>query len=393
MMDSLLVYVLLLSGIAIGWLLGFRFSRSRKKNTRPDWIPSVEYLLAEANDASLERLLNVPQLDDDAIDLFLKLGRTLREKGEADRAVHLHQTLFARTGLPKNKQMILELELAIDYSYAGLLDRAERLFLELLNTRRGRIFEQSSLYLIELYEEEGEWGKILQLHQDKKIASAPEFETRIAQAACELAELATESGDYYETQKLCRQALKIDSRCARAYVVQGDMAYSQNESREAIRCYLRAVEVDSQSIVVVLDKMTQSFRAVGDNSGLLTYLDKHWKSSHYVPALMAKTEVLSQQNSAEEAITILLQELSVTPSNQGFFALVELSVKHRLQLDKSQLLVLYDILRRIVEHEPKFICRACGFKAKEFHWRCPSCKDWSTVESFMPQLTSENIEL
>ena len=89
----------------------------------------------------------------------------------------------------------------------------------------------------------------------------------------------------------------------------------------------------------------------------------------------------------------MLQELAEAPSNQGFFALVELVVKYRLQLDKSQLLVLYDILRRIVEHEPKFICGACGFKAKEFHWRCPSCKDWSTLQSYMPQLTPGNLEL
>ncbi len=80
MMDSALVYVLLLLGVAIGWTLGYRFARQVKKDSPPDWIPSVEFLLAEANDASLERLLNIPQLDDDAIDLFLKLGRSLREK-------------------------------------------------------------------------------------------------------------------------------------------------------------------------------------------------------------------------------------------------------------------------------------------------------------------------
>ena len=48
MMDNLLVYVLLLSGIAIGWLLGYRFAKGGKKAKAPDWIPSVEFLLAEA---------------------------------------------------------------------------------------------------------------------------------------------------------------------------------------------------------------------------------------------------------------------------------------------------------------------------------------------------------
>ena len=392
MMDSALVYVLLLLGVAIGWTLGFRFARQGKKKSSPDWIPSVEFLLAEANDASLERLLNVPDLDDDAIDLFLKLGRTLREKGEADRAIHLHQSLFARTGLPRSTQMLLELELAIDYSYAGLLDRAERLFLRLLDAR-GHIHEQASHYLIELYEEEGEWRRILDLHRNKKLAGGAETERRIAQAACELAEQAAEKGDYLETQQLCRQALRVDSRCARAYVVQGNLAHSQQEPREAIRCYLRAVELDEQVIVVVLERMEACFQAVGDAAGLLQHLTKQWQLTQYVPALVARTECLATNQGIEQALTSLLSELAAQPSNQGFFALVELVVRHRQQLDKSQLLVLYDILRRIVESEPKFVCRNCGFRAKEFHWRCPSCKDWSTIHSFVPQPPKAKLDL
>ncbi|MCD8523214.1 MAG: hypothetical protein LRY66_13405 [Saccharospirillaceae bacterium] len=392
MMDSALVYVLLLLGIAIGWTLGYRFARQVKKETPPDWIPSVEFLLAEANDASLERLLNIPQLDDDAIDLFLKLGRSLREKGEADRAIHLHQALFARTDLSRNTQMLLELELAVDYSYAGLLDRAERLFVELLGAR-GRVQEQASRYLVELYEEEGEWQRIFDLYREKKLAGNALLNRRVAHAVCELAEKASARGDYLETQQFCRQALKIDHRCARAFVVQGDLAYGQKEPREAIRCYLKAVDVDTQAIVMVLERMVESFRDVHDGSGLVTHLTKQWQGSQYVPALVAKAECEVEVHGIKQAMTTLLSELAAQPSNLGFFALVELVVRHKQQLDKSQLLLVYDILRRIVENEPKFVCKNCGFKAKEFHWRCPSCKDWSTINSFVPQLPKAKLDL
>lgn len=392
MMDSALVYVLLLAGVAIGWTLGFRFARQVKTDASPDWIPSVEFLLAEANDASLERLLNVPQIDDDSIDLFLKLGRTLREKGEVERAIHLHQSLFARTGLPRQTQVQLELELAVDYYFAGLLDRAERLFSELLEAK-GRVQESASRYLVELYEEEGEWLKILELHKGRKLASAAGLSKRVAHAACELAEGAVSAADYLEAQQFCRLALKIDAGCARAYVVQGDLAYGHKEYHEAIRCYLRAAETDPHSIVVVLESMTHCFRELGDIKGLISYLDKHWQSSRYVPALVEKTACAADQDGAEKAADYLLKELSTSPSNQGFFALVELVVRHRLQLDKSQLLVLYGILRQIVEGEPKFICKTCGFKAKEYHWRCPSCKDWSAVIPFTPQLSNTKLDL
>lgn len=392
MTDSALLYVLLLGGIAIGWTLGFRFARQVKKEAHPNWVPSVEFLLAEANDAALERLLNVPQLDDDALDLFLKLGRSLREKGEADRAIHLHQALFARTDLTRNTQQIVELELAIDYSRAGLLDRAERLLLELLSAR-GRTADRAARYLVELYEEEGEWQNIFDLYRKKELPHSAVLEKRVAQAVCELAEQATRQQNFLDTQLLCRQALKIDNRCARAYVVQGDLAFGQGEPHEAIRCYLKAVEVDPQAIVSVLNPLCDSFAKVGDTAGLMVHLGKQWQASHYVPALMASTHCTAETEGPETAINKLLGELTQTPSNQGFFSLVELVVRHKLQLDKSQLLVLYGILRRIVENEPKFLCKSCGFKAIEFHWRCPSCKDWSTIGPFVPQLTRSKLDL
>ena len=104
-------------------------------------------------------------------------------------------------------------------------------------------------------------------------------------------------------------------------------------------------------------------------------------------------ESLASEEGPNQAIPQLLAELKNHPSNQGFFALVELVVQHRQQLDKSQLLVVYDILRRIVASEPKFVCTNCGFKAKEPHWRCPSCKNWSTVTAFVPAPPMAKLDL
>lgn len=392
MIDSALIYVLLLTAVAIGWTMGYRFAKQGKKHTPDEWIPSVEALLAQAGDVSLEKMLSVSTLDDDSIDLFLKLGKTLREKGEVDRAIHLHQSLFARTDLSKNTLQTLELELAIDFSHAGLLDRAERLFIELLATK-GRVQEQASVHLVELYEEEGEWQQILELYQQKKIQMTPLLIQRVSHAVCELAVVSLSDGEYLETQRHARLAIKIDHACARSYVVLGDMSFGQKEYREAIRCYLKAVEVDSQALIALLDNLVEAFKQVGDTKGAFEYLSRHWRQTHYVPALVAQVESLEDDSSGEKAISKLLAELKNQPSNAGFFALLEMVVRHQQPLDKSQLLVLYDILRRIVESEPKFVCKNCGFRAKEPHWRCPSCKNWATVAPFVPASPKVKLDL
>ncbi|TNC91568.1 MAG: hypothetical protein CSH36_09005 [Thalassolituus sp.] len=384
MPDSALIYILLLAGVALGWTLGYRYATQSKLPEYPDWIPSVDYLLAESNDLSLEKLLNIEQIDDGSMDLFLKLGRSLRDKGELDRATHLHQRLFARPDLERSAMHSIQLELALDYSYAGLLDRAESILRELLEGK-GHVADEAAVHLVELLEEEGEWGAILELYQARKLPGHQSLNQRVSHAACELAERSLKRADYLESQKLCKQALKIDTRCARAFVVLGDLAFGQGEFREAVRCYLRAAEVDRQAVVRILDNLVKSFQNIGDIPGLREHLRKQWEESHYMPALIACVEAMASQNKGGEAVTSLLVELQKIPSNQGFLALAELVVEHRQQLDKSQLMTVYDILRRIVAAEPKFVCSNCGFKAKEPHWRCPSCKDWASVRAYVPQ--------
>ena len=165
----------------------------------------------------------------------------------------------------------------------------------------------------------------------------------------------------------------------------GNLAYGQQEYREAVRCYLKAAETDQQAVVRTLDKMIDAFTKLNDAEGLLAQLQKQWSDSHYIPALTAFIETLATEKNSSDAAVRLLKELESSPSNQGFLTLAELVVTHRQSLDKSQLLQVYDILRRIVAAEPKFVCSNCGFKAKEPHWRCPSCKDWATVKAYVPQ--------
>ncbi|MGB1091925.1 MAG: hypothetical protein ACPGYX_07360 [Oceanobacter sp.] len=124
-------------------------TKSRQKKD-PDWIPSIDLILDHDADLPLKRLVEITNLDSDTIELLLRLGTSLREKGEVERAIHLHQTLFARTDLARSTLQQIELELARDYAHAGLHDRAERLLKNLIVTRSSRQ-EAAALALVDLY--------------------------------------------------------------------------------------------------------------------------------------------------------------------------------------------------------------------------------------------------
>jgi len=367
---DLLEYLLLIVAIGCGWLLG-RLQGRRSENLRigRDTLPSIDFLLAENNDKALDRLLDVTEISDEAVELYLNLGRIFREKGQTEKSIQLHQNLFSRTDLSDKAQLDVELELATDFLKAGLLDRAERLLTDLIQ-EEGHTRKQASRLLVELYEEEQEWKAILELYKNSKLPDLPDISSRIAQAACEYASELFKKGDFLESHQYLKLALKVNPLCARANVIFAQVAASQNEYHEAIRCFIKALKQDNNVMLAVLPQMVECFTKLEDYSGLDKQLASHWQHNHAIEVLVKRVTLLSQQGQQQQGIEILLAELFQHPSNQGFFALVEMVVNQKAVLNSSQLMSVYDILRRIVETESKYVCRSCGFKAVEHHWRC-----------------------
>src|SRR5690606_42059479 len=66
----------------------------------------------------------------DALPLSLHdaLPVLFRRRGEVDRAIRIHQNLLARPAMDRSQRAQALLELGQDYMKAGLLDRAEALF-------------------------------------------------------------------------------------------------------------------------------------------------------------------------------------------------------------------------------------------------------------------------
>jgi lipopolysaccharide biosynthesis regulator YciM len=376
---DLVMFLLLVTAIACGWLLGrFQGRRSATLRMGRDTLPSIDFLLAEKNDGALDRLLDVDEISDEAVELYLNLGRVFRNKGQTEKSIQLHQNLFARTDLSAKAQLDVELELATDFLKAGLLDRAERLLVDLIQ-EAGHTRHKASRLLVQLYEEEQEWQSILELYKKSKLQDLPDITSRVAQAACEYANELFLKGDYLDSHQYLKLALRINPLCARANIIFAEVAASQGESKEAIRCYLKALKQDNNVMSAVLPEMVECFTKLDDYYGLDKQLANHWQSNHAVEVLVTRVKLLAQQGKQQQGIEILLAELFQHPSNQGFFALVEMVANEKAVLNSSQLMAVYDILRRIVEAETKYICRSCGFRAIEHHWRCPSCKDWASV--------------
>ena len=102
-MPDALLLTLLLAAVAIGWWLGRRERKARDpvptNELALDYYVGLNYLLNDQQDRAIETFVAALEVNSETIDTHITLGNLFRSRGEADRAVKIHQNLLARPTL------------------------------------------------------------------------------------------------------------------------------------------------------------------------------------------------------------------------------------------------------------------------------------------------------
>src|SRR3546814_8651383 len=102
----------------------------------PDsYFKGLNFLLNEEPDRASDAFVEVAKLDPETSELHFALGSLFRRRGEVERAIRVHQSLLSRADLPQADRESAQHELAQDFLKAGMLDRAEQAFEQVLDTR------------------------------------------------------------------------------------------------------------------------------------------------------------------------------------------------------------------------------------------------------------------
>src|SRR5690606_23450305 len=124
------------------------------------------------------------EVDSETVETHLALGNLFRRRGEVDRAIRIHQNLIARPTLSRELRAQALLELGGDYLRAGLLDRAESLFEQVIEF--GVHIEEALRQLLVIYQQEKEWQKAIEAGMRLESRAGAAMRAVIAQFYCEL---------------------------------------------------------------------------------------------------------------------------------------------------------------------------------------------------------------
>lgn len=384
-MDIVLQWLLLTVAVAAGWFIG-RLGSSRDGSKAPisdeDSVKDrLQFLFTNYSDQAVENFVQSLAVNKETVGLHLSIGAHFRHKGEMDRAILIHQNLLARPELPPRFSPQVTYELAIDYLNAQLLDRAEALLHQLMGDRDyGRT---ASLQLIELYQQEREWGKAAQVARTlAKNEQDANMNKMLAYITCELAEDALKQDDRWMAQKQAKEALEYDRSCVRATFILMKLLIRQGSYREASAQSLKVFDQNPEFGSEAVDRLMKLEREHGDVGRLAKKLTRFYDTWPSTSLLLALVEAVERKTGRLAAIELLRRELEKRPSVRGLLRLVELAGYEKgMTTDEGRLVSRIGHL--ILANRPVYRCVNCGFAGQQLHWLCPSCKQWETVRPIL----------
>ncbi|WP_100640371.1 lipopolysaccharide assembly protein LapB [Marinobacter salexigens] len=380
-MDIVFHWLLLTVAVAVGWFvgrLGGGRRRSGKKIADEDSVKDrLQFLFTNYSDQAVDNFVQSLAVNTDTVSLHLSIGRHFRNKGETDRAILVHQNLLARPELPPRFSPQVTLELAMDFLNAGLLDRAEALLQELMGDKEyGR---KAAQQLIELYQQESEWGKAADVARAlTKNDADPGMFKDLAYLTCELAEKTLALDDRWAAQKLAKEALGYDRSCVRATLILMKILVRQGSFRDAGNQGLKVFDQNPDFGPEAIDRLMKLEHEHGDIGRLVKKLRKLYETYPSTSLLLALVESVERVSGRPVAIDLLRRELEIRPSMRGLLRLVEMAGYEKgVTTDEGRLVSRIGLM--ILANRPVYRCVSCGFSGQQLHWLCPSCKQWETV--------------
>lgn len=374
----LLLFVLCTS---FAWVLGYRArpkEESHKKSHLPrDYLIGLNFLLNEETDKAVDVFIKMLEVDHDTVETHLAVGNLFRRKGEVDRAIRIHQNLIARPQLEKAYKDQSLYELGQDYLSAGMLDRAERIFLELIHTRTHAA--RSLKVLIDIYQQAKDWEKAVQMAVRYEVVTKHNMQPVIAHYYCELAEVHHAQKDYEKALNYINLALNADRISARASLLQAKILMEEQHYKSAITSLKRIKDQDPKYLSEAIELLATCYEKLGQEEKLVFYLRRLLDEYPQIPVVLILAERIRKIKGDKVAAGFVADYVRRYPSLRGLYTFVNIYISNAEGRAKEDLHILQNLMKKLLADKPDYQCQSCGFACAQLHWQCPGCKQWSTI--------------
>ncbi len=388
-MPEPILFAFLFVAVVIGWLLG-RWTANRKQRSdlvnqrlRQPYITGLNFLLNDQPDGAIDAFIASLEVNSETMETHLAIGNLSRRRGETDRAIRVHQNLLARPSLSREQRQKVQFELALDYTKAGWLDRAERILKELIGQATLPDRAKVLATLIDIYQQEQEWALALPLAQKYISLTNEEQAEQMAIAAshycCEIAEVAIAEQRFHDAEKSARQALQLSAKNARASMLKAQAQLGLGRERRALSSLKKMAEASPDKLIEAMPLLQQIFTSRGDEAGALDFLQQFAASDGSGTLSSLLFEQIRKHKGDERALQYLQSNQYAQATLTELLQVLKIETSKLEGIDSASLDKIVECLLKEEQQRWTYRCRQCGFGGNQLHWLCPGCKTWGTV--------------
>ena len=371
----------------MGWLaarIDIKHLLTESRQLPQSYFKGLNFLLNEQPDKAIEAFIEVVKVDRETLELHFALGSLFRRRGETERAIRMHRNLLDRGDLAESQRLQALYELGQDYLKAGLLDRAEEVFLQLRSTSyRGEALR----FLLDIYQQEKDWSKAIEIALELEKSTGNSRQKEIGNYYCELAAYEANHSRPAEAHKHLSAALDINRKSIRANLIMGDLAASSGDHAIAIDCWKRIEQQQPAYLALCAQRLLDSFRALGKTEEGMTLLRGYLESYPSLDLLDVAFQSALEVAGPEAAYQLVKDELRRNPSLLGLDKLLEAQIAAAPAERRPDLELVKNLVHSHTRRLARYRCESCGFKARQFYWHCPACGGW---ETYPPRRSEES---
>ena len=295
--------------IAIGTSLFFYYKKKPliKNNSNKLYTEALNMLVRGDSQNAIRLLRDVVKQDTNHLDAYLQLGDILRDEGNSQNAIKIHQSLTVRPGLDDKLQIQIHQSLAKDYLSLNEISLAKKEAEMILNIDKKEFW--ATEFLLDLAEKSHDWAQAA--HLIKTLDSNNSDITRLARFKVYEGMGKFENDDRKGAEQCFNKAIEIAPNFGLPHLYLGNLFSENRNLVKALEHLEQYALLDLKNGSSIYSKIESALFDLGRFSEVEKFYQRALKNNpRNLDALAKIANVLEEKGERQKALDLVEDALS-----------------------------------------------------------------------------------
>ena len=295
--------------IAIGTSLFFYYKKKPliKTNSNKLYTEALNMLVRGDSQNAIRLLRDVVKQDTNHLDAYLQLGDILRDEGNSQNAIKIHQSLTVRPGLDDKLQIQIHQSLAKDYLSLNEISLAKKEAEMILNIDKKEFW--ATEFLLDLAEKSHDWAQAA--HLIKTLDSNNSDITRLARFKVYEGMGKFENDDRKGAEQCFNKAIEIAPNFGLPHLYLGNLFSENRNLVKALDHWEQYALLDLKNGSSIYSKIESALFDLGRFSEVEKFYQRALKNNpRNLDALAKIANVLEEKGERQKALDLVEDALS-----------------------------------------------------------------------------------